>query len=178
MNPKPENSHTLSILLEDRYGELARVVGLFSGRGYNIDTLTVNNCLASGMSQIVLTTHGDDSIVDQIVKQVNKLVRVHEVKRLSSQNHFERELCVVTVRARDPERRARLESLVNLTGARVLSYSEFAFTIETTGTSKEVYHWLQLLRPLGILDMVRSAPIALAHPPPLEDAVPARHVAR
>jgi acetolactate synthase I/III small subunit len=159
-----ESSHTLSIIVEDRYGELARVVGLFSGRGYNIDTLTVNKCLAPGMSQIVLTTHGDEAIIEQIVKQVLKLVRVHEVTRLAPGTHFERELCIATVRAASPEARAQLQGLLSLTGGRVLSYTEQAFTVETTGTSQEVSHWLQLLRPLGILDMVRSAPIALSHP--------------
>jgi acetolactate synthase I/III small subunit len=164
MTRKPENSHTLSILVEDRYGELARVVGLFSGRGYNIDALTVNNCLEPGMSRIVLTTHGDDAVVEQIVKQVFKLVRVHEVQRLVPGTHFERELCVATVRAAEPAARAQLQAVVQLTGARVLSFTEVAFTLETTGTSREVDHWLELLQPLGILDMVRSAPIALVHP--------------
>ena len=152
--------HMLSILVEDRYGELARIVGLFSGRGYNIDSLAVNKSLEPGMSRVVLTTSGDAQVVEQILKQVNKLVRVHKVRHLL-EDHFERELCVVSVRAQGPRAREDLERIVRLAGARVLSYSATSFTLEATGTSQEIDDFVELLRPLGVRDMVRSAPIAL-----------------
>ena len=78
----PSSRHIISILVEDRYGELARIVGLFSGRGYNIDSLAVNQSIEPGMSRVVLTTRGDAQVVEQIIKQVNKLVRVHKVRHL------------------------------------------------------------------------------------------------
>jgi acetolactate synthase I/III small subunit len=143
MSTTPTTRHMLSILVEDRYGELARIVGLFSGRGYNIDSLAVNRSIEPGMSRVVLTTRGDAQVVEQILKQVNKLVRVHKVRHLEGEGHMEREL-------------------IKLTSARVIAFSATAFTVEVTGTSSDVDHFLELLRPLGVRDMVRSAPIALS----------------
>jgi len=158
----PSTRHMLSILVEDRYGELARIVGLFSGRGYNIDSLAVNQSLEPGMSRVVLTTRGDAQVVEQILKQVNKLVRVHKVRHLVGEGHLERELCVATVRAPNARAREELERVLKLTSARVLAFSSTAFTVEATGTSYEIDQFLELLRPLGVRDMVRSAPIALS----------------
>jgi len=161
-NTAPNTRHMLSILVEDRYGELARIVGLFSGRGYNIDSLAVNQSLEPGMSRVVLTTRGDAQVVEQILKQVNKLVRVHKVRHLVGDGHLERELCVATVRAGSPKAREELERIVKLTNARVLAFSSSAFTVEATGPSSDIDQFLEMLRPLGVRDMVRSAPIALS----------------
>ena len=150
----PTSRHIISILVEDRYGELARIVGLFSGRGYNIDSLTVNQGLEPGMSRVVLTTRGDAQVIEQIIKQVNKLVRVHKVRHIVGDGHLERELCVATVRAASARAREELE--------RVLTYSSSSFTVEATGTSQDIEQFIELLRPLGVRDMVRSAPIALS----------------
>jgi acetolactate synthase-1/3 small subunit len=158
----PSTRHMLSILVEDRYGELARIVGLFSGRGYNIDSLAVNRSIEPGMSRVVLTTRGDAQVVEQILKQVNKLVRVHKVRHLVGEGHLERELCVATVRAQNARAREELERVVKLTGARVLAFSATSFTVEATGTSSDIEQFIELLRPLGVRDMVRSAPIALS----------------
>jgi acetolactate synthase I/III small subunit len=158
----PSTRHMLSILVEDRYGELARIVGLFSGRGYNIDSLAVNQSLEPGMSRVVLTTRGDAQVVEQILKQVNKLVRVHKVRHLVGEGHLERELCVATVRAPNARAREELERVIKLTGARVLAFSATSFTVEATGTSSDIEQFIELLRPLGVRDMVRSAPVALS----------------
>lgn len=154
--------HVLSILVEDRYGELARIVGLFSGRGYNIDSLAVNKSLEPGMSRVVLTTRGDAGVVEQILKQVNKLVRVLKVRHLVGDGHFEREVCVALVRIATARAREDLERVVRLTGARVLAFSSTSFTLEATGSSQEIDHFVELLRPMGVRDLVRSAPIALS----------------
>ena len=161
-SPPPTSRHIISILVEDRYGELARIVGLFSGRGYNIDSLTVNQGLKPGMSRVVLTTRGDAQVIEQIIKQVNKLVRVHKVRHIVGDGHLERELCVATVRAASARAREELERVLKLTGARVLTYSSSSFTVEATGTSQDIEQFIELLRPLGVRDMVRSAPIALS----------------
>jgi acetolactate synthase I/III small subunit len=162
MTAPASTRHMLSILVEDRYGELARIVGLFSGRGYNIDSLAVNQSIEPGMSRVVLTTRGDAQVVEQILKQVNKLVRVHKVRHLVGEGHLERELCVATVRAANARAREELERVIKLTSARVLAYSATSFTVEITGTSSDVEQFIELLRPLGIRDLVRSAPIALS----------------
>ena len=161
MSADNNTRHMLSILVEDRYGELARIVGLFSGRGFNIDSLAVNRTLEPGMSRVVLTTRGDAQIIEQITKQLNKLIRVHKVRHIVGDACFERELCVATIRVASARAREDLERVLRLTGARVLAFTASTFTVEATGTSAEVAQFIELLRPLGIRDMVRSAPIAL-----------------
>jgi acetolactate synthase-1/3 small subunit len=156
--------HVLSVLVENRFGELARVVGLFSGRGFNIDSLAVNVTMDPAYSRIVLTTRGTDAFIEQIVKQLRKLVRVKKVVEMSDDRAIERELCIVTVQAAGPSARQEVERLVTLTGARVVAFAPTAFTVEASATSQEIDRFLELLRPLGIRDMVRSAPIAIARP--------------
>jgi acetolactate synthase-1/3 small subunit len=163
--------HVLSVLVENRFGELARVVGLFSGRGFNIDSLAVNVTLDPTYSRIVLTTRGNDMFVEQIIKQLRKLVRVKKVVLMSDDDRFiERELCVVTVGASSSRAREELERIVKLASARIVAYSATAFTVETTATSAEIDEFIDLLRPLGIKEMVRSAPIAIPRPVVLEQA--------
>jgi acetolactate synthase-1/3 small subunit len=156
--------HVLSILVEDRFGELARIVSLFSGRGFNIDSLAVNRTTEVGMSRVILVTRGDEKIIEQITKQLNKLIRVHKVKELSGFDTLERELCLCTVRCSGSKAREELERIVTLTKARVVTYSPSAVTVEVTGTSKEVDNFLEVVRPLGIRDMVRTAPVAVQNP--------------
>jgi acetolactate synthase I/III small subunit len=163
-----ETRHLLSILVDNSPGELARIVGLFSGRGFNIDSLAVNTTLEADKSRVVLTTRGDERAVEQITKQLNKLVRVHKVLHLAGDRHLERELLLVTVRATGVKGREELERLLRLCGGRVLSYSNTVFTLEITGSEAELDHFLELLRPLGIRNMVRSAPIAIGKAAELE----------
>ncbi len=158
------NRHVLSILVEDRFGELARIVGLFAGRGFNIDSLAVNRTLEPEMSRVVLVTRGDDTVIEQIIKQVNKLLRVRKVNHLVGSQHFEREHCVVNVRATGSKGEEELERVLRLTGGQVLAHYTNGFTVELTSTPDQIDSFLERLRPLGIKDMVRSAPIALAKP--------------
>jgi len=164
------NRHVLSILVEDRFGELARIVGLFAGRGFNIDAISASRTLEPGMSRVLLVTRGDDTVIEQIIKQVNKLLRVRKVNDMAATPHVERELCVVNVRATGTKGEEELERVLRLTGARVLSHYNGGFTVELAATPAEVDSLLERLRPLGIRDMVRSAPIAIAKPAAETDA--------
>ncbi|MET0591149.1 MAG: acetolactate synthase small subunit [Polyangiaceae bacterium] len=159
-----KDRHVLSVLVENRFGELARVVGLFSGRGFNIDSLAVNVTLDPAFSKIVLTTRGSEAIVEQIVKQLRKLIRVMKVVDLSGDRSIERELCIATVQATGSAAREEVQRVVSLIGARVIAFAPNAFTVELSAASQEIDQFLELLRPLGIRDMVRSAPIAIARP--------------
>jgi acetolactate synthase I/III small subunit len=159
-----KSRHVLSVLVENRFGELARIVGLFSGRGFNIDSLAVNVTIDPAFSRIVLTTSGNDAIVEQIIKQLRKLVRVKKVVNMTDDRHIERELCVVTVQTTNDRARQELQRVISLCGARVVAYSQAAFTIEVTGTSVEIDEFLELVRPQGIREMVRSAPVAIQRP--------------
>lgn len=162
--------HLISVLVENSPGELARIVGLFSGRGFNIDSLAVNTTMDPDKSRVVLTTRGDNRVVEQITKQLNKLVRVHKVLHIQGSNHLERELLLATIRCTGAHGREEVERLIRLCGARILSFSTHFFTIELTGTEAEVDHFLELARPMGIRNMVRSAPIAINKPAEAEQA--------
>ncbi len=156
--------HVLSILVENRFGELARIVGLFSGRGFNIDKITASPTLDPSYSRVILVTRGDEAIIEQITKQAHKLIRVRRVHHVLEGKHVERELCLATVNVPGAKAREDLERIIKLVGARVIAYAATAFTLEVTATSAEVDNFIEMLRPLGIRDMVRSAPIALQRP--------------
>lgn len=170
MSSSEGQRHLLSILVENTPGELARIVGLFSGRGFNIDSLAVNTTVEPSKSRVVLTTRGDDHVIEQITKQLNKLVRVHKVLHFQGSHHLERELCLATIRAQGPKGRQELERLLQLCGGKIVSFSTTSFTVELTGTEAEVDHFLEMARPLGVKNLVRSAPIAITKPAEVESA--------
>jgi acetolactate synthase-1/3 small subunit len=153
--------HILSILVENRFGELCRIVGLFSGRGYNIDTLCVAPTPDPEFSKIILTTAGSEAIIEQILKQVGKLVRVREVVDLNEVSHVEREMALLIVNTPDPAARTEVLNLVNVFRAKVIDIAPDAITVETTGSQDKVEALLDLLRPLGIRDLVRTGTVAI-----------------
>jgi acetolactate synthase-1/3 small subunit len=156
-----QTRHILSILVENRFGELCRVVGLFSGRGYNIDSLCVAPTTDPAYSRIILTTNGNDAVMEQILKQVGKLVRVLRVTDLNEVNHVEREMALLIVSTRTPAERQEVLNLVGVFRAKVIDISNDAVTIETTGSQDKVEALLALLQPLGVKDIVRTGPVAI-----------------
>jgi len=153
--------HILSILVENRFGKLCRIVGLFSGRGYNIDSLCVAPTPDPAYSRIILTTSGSDAIMEQILKQVGKLVRVLQVVDLNEVSHVEREMALLIVSTRTPAERQEVLNLVVVFRAKVIDISTDSVTIETTGSRDKVDALLGLLQPLGIRDIVRTGPVAI-----------------
>jgi acetolactate synthase-1/3 small subunit len=145
----------------DEYGMLSRVAGLFSARGYQIDTLCVAPTLEEGLSRMTITTHGNDQIIEQILKQLEKLVKVYEVHDLTRDPHVEREMVLVTVNAKMGEQRQEVLSLVDIFRAKVVDVSTDAFIIEMTGSADKVQALLDLLAPIGIRDMVRTGTVAM-----------------
>jgi len=137
------------------------VVGLFSGRGYNIDSLCVAPTSDPAFSRIILTTGGSDAIMEQILKQVGKLVRVLEVVDLNEVPHVEREMALLIVCTRTPAERQEVLNLAGVFRAKVIDISPDAITVETTGSQEKVEALLGLLRPLGIRDLVRTGPVAI-----------------
>ena len=156
--------HTLSILVENRFGELARIVGLFSARGYNIESLTVAETLEPEISRVTLVTTGDDRTIEQIVKQLDKQIRVLSVTDLSAQDHVEREMVLVHVNAAGETRQSVL-NLVEIFRAKVIGVTETTLTIEATGERSKVDALLRLLCAFGIQEMVRAGTVAIARPP-------------
>ena len=153
--------HTISILLENEYGMLSRVAGLFSARGYQIDTLSVAPMLEDGISRITLTTHGNDHVIGQIVEQTRKMVRVLDVTDLTANPHVEREMVMLTVNAHQGEERQEVLSLVEIFRARVVDVSNDAFIVELTGNAEKVGAFIELLKPIGILDVARTGIVAM-----------------
>ena len=155
-------SHTISVLVENEFGVLARVAGLFSGRGFNIESLTVNeDPLDPTVSRIVLVTTGDDQIVEQINKQLNKLVSVIKITDFKDVETIDREMVIVKV-AVDERTRSELDSIVNAYRAHVIDIGPRAITVELTGSSEKVKAFIGIVRPLGIKEVVRSGKVAMA----------------
>jgi acetolactate synthase I/III small subunit len=155
-------SHTISVVVENEFGVLARVAGLFSGRGYNIESLTVNeDPIDPTVSRIVLVTSGDEQVLEQINKQLNKLVSVIKIVDFKDVETIGRELVMVRV-AVDDRTRQEFDSIVSAFRGKVVDIGPRSMTVELTGDTEKVKGFINLMRPLGIKEIVRSGKIAMA----------------
>lgn len=145
----------LSILLENEAGALSRVAGLFSARGYNIESLTVAPTLDCTLSRITLVTSGSDAVVEQIIKQLNKLIDVVEVMDLTEGPHIERELMLVKARAVDKDRE-ELKRLSDIFRGHILEVTRDSYTIELTGAASKLEAFLEALPKEWVLEIVRT----------------------
>ena len=152
--------HTISILVENEFGVLARVAGLFSGRGFNIDSLSVAKTLDSSLSRITLVTEGDDQIVEQITKHLNKLICVIKVSDFQDTPHVEREMALIKVAA-DERTRGEILNIINIFRAQVIDAGPRSFVIEVTGDEGKITAILDLLKPLGVKEIVRTGKVAV-----------------
>jgi acetolactate synthase-1/3 small subunit len=152
--------HTISVLVENEFGVLARVAGLFSGRGFNIESLSVAETLDSTVSRLTLVTRGDDQVLEQIEKQLNKLVNVIRVTDFTGTEHVERELVLIKVTA-DERTRGELVNIVDIFRAKIIDVSRQSYIVEITGTEDKVRALIELLAPLGILEIVRTGRVAM-----------------
>ena len=153
-------THTISILVENEFGVLARVSGMFSGRGFNIESLSVAPTLDPTASRITLVTTGDDAVLAQIIKQLNKLVPVIRVSDFNDTANVERELVLVKVRA-DAASRGELMNVVDIFRGKVIDVGAESYIIEITGGEGKIDAILELLKPLGILEIVRTGRVAM-----------------
>ncbi len=152
--------HTISVLVENEFGVLSRISGLFSGRGFNIESLSVAPTLESGISRMTLVTRGDDRILEQINKQLNKLISTIKVVDFTGEEFVERELALIKVTA-EAESRAEALRIVDIFRAKVIDVTPRSYTIEITGAPTKIDALLELLRPMGIKEIVRSGPVVL-----------------
>lgn len=152
--------HTISVLVANRFGVLSRVSGLFSGRGFNIDSLTVAETQDPEVSRMTIVTRGDDKIIEQITKQLNKLVDVIKVSDLTGENFIDREMVLVKVQVNN-ENRAELLGIVDIFRCKVVDVSPKSYTLEATGDSGKIQAILEILRPLGIRELVRTGKVAI-----------------
>lgn len=152
--------HTVAALVENHFGVLARVSGLFSARGFNIDSLTVGETEDPTISRMTIVVHGDERVLDQIVKQLGKLVDVIQVTNISQEDVIERELLLAKVTAK-AESRGDIMQVVNTFRAKIVDVNPNSMTIEVTGGEGKIDAMLELLRPFGILEVVRTGLIAV-----------------
>jgi acetolactate synthase I/III small subunit len=156
--------HTLSVLVEDKPGVLARVSGLFSRRGFNIESLAVGPTEHPDVSRMTIVVAVDDFPLEQVTKQLNKLIHVIKIVELEPAASVQRELLLVKVRA-DASVRSQVLEIVNLFRARAVDVSPEAVTIEATGTAEKISALLKNLEPYGIREMVQSGTIAVGRGP-------------
>jgi acetolactate synthase I/III small subunit len=151
----------LSMLVDNQPGVLSRVAGLFSGRGFNIDSLCVSETIDPLVSRITLVAVGDNSILEQIKKQLNKLINVIKVLDFTETESVQRETALVKVRAK-PEHRAEILRMADIFHATVVDVSIEYYTLEVTGDEGKITAFLRLLKPIGIKEIARTGPTALA----------------
>ena len=162
VHAQPEERHTLSVLVDNEPGVLARVIGLFSGRGYNIESLTVAETdHASHLSRITIVTTGTPTVIEQIKAQLGRLVPVHDVHDLTVEGaHLERELALIKVVATGDHRVEALR-MADLLGARVVDVTLQSFVFELAQTTEEIDKFIELMRPLGLAEGTRTGVCAM-----------------
>ncbi len=153
--------HTIAALVENHFGVLARISGLFSARGFNIDSLTVGETEDPTISRMTIVAKGDDRVLEQIEKQLSKLIDVIKVEDLTGQDTLDRELVLVKVVA-SPKTRADIIQVVNTFRAKIVDVNPKTITVEVTGTESKLDAMLELLRPFGLRELVRTGLISMA----------------
>ena len=165
MADAPEiKKHTIAVLVENRFGVLSRVVGLFSARGYNIESLSVGETLDPAVSRMTLVVRGDVFVIEQVMKQLHKLIDVIKVIDLSEETHVEREMLLVRVNA-EPSARAEILRIADIFRAKVIDVTAASYTLEATGEESKIEAMLELLRAFGIQEVVRTGKVAIARSP-------------
>lgn len=153
--------HVISILVENESGALSRIAGLFSARGYNIESLAVAPTEDATLSRMTLVTRGSDEIIEQITKQLNKLVDVVKLVDLTEGAHIEREMLLVKVQAVNGVR-DEVKRLADIFRGRIIDVTDASFTIELTGTGDKLDAFVEALQPSGIIEVVRSGPSGIS----------------
>jgi acetolactate synthase-1/3 small subunit len=152
--------HTISVLVENEFGVLSRISGLFSGRGFNIESLSVAPTLDPSVSRMTIVTRGDDRILEQINKQLNKLIDTIKVIDFTGADYVEREMALIKVTAED-DTRAEVLRIVDIFRGNVVDVTSRSYTMEITGAPAKIDAVVDLLRPMGIKEVVRSGPVVL-----------------
>jgi acetolactate synthase-1/3 small subunit len=159
-----DSHHTLGVLVENQPGVLSRVTGLFSGRGFNIESLTVAETIDPEVSRITLVTSGNEQIMEQIIKQLRKLVNVIRVIDFREVDFVDREMALIKVKA-EAATRAEALRIVDIFRGKVVDVSPTSYTIEVTGDETKIGAIIDLLQDLGIIEIVRTGKAAIARSP-------------
>ena len=153
--------HVISIMIENKFGALSRVSGLFSGRGYNIESLTVNETEHQGLSNMTIVTSGEDAVVEQIIKQLRKLVNIIRVRDVTTlPDHIERVMALVKLHL-VPKQRAEVFGMVEAFRGRVIDMTHESMIIEVSGSSRKIENFIELVRPYGLIEVLRTGVLAM-----------------
>ncbi len=161
MSTETAKKHILSLLVDNQPGVLSRVAGFFSGRGYNIDSLCVSETTDRSVSRISLVAMGDMAVLEQIKKQLNKLINVIEVMDFTDTDHIQRETALIKVRAK-PEDRAEILRIADIFRCKVVDVGSEFYTVEITGEVSKIEDLLKLFKNIGIKEIARTGIVALA----------------
>jgi acetolactate synthase-1/3 small subunit len=153
--------HTLSVLVENKFGVLARVAGMFSGRGYNIDTLNVGPTSDPMVSRMTIVVRGEDATLDQVTKLLDKLVEVIDVIDFHDGEYVDRELVLIQVRVENAEVRSEVIQLCDIFRARIIDVHPQRLTLEITGEEGKINKFVSLMEPFGVIEITRTGKIAL-----------------
>ena len=156
--------HTLSVLVQNKPGVLARTAGLFSRRGYNIESLTVGVTENENVSRMTIVVAGDDTVVEQVTKQLNKLIEVIKVSDLTKESYVDRELVLIKVTA-DSSNRGEIMQLADVFRARIVDVAAKSLIIEVTGDAEKITALIGTLKQFGIKEIVRTGTLALGRGP-------------
>ena len=152
--------HTISILVENKFGAFHRIAGLFAAKGYNIDSLTVGPTEEADVSRMIIVTRGDDQVIEQIIKQLNKLVDTIKVVDLTFESFVERELVLLKAQC-TPENRSEIIQVAEIFRAKVVDISPKTLTLEATGSQPKVDAFIKMLKPFVIKEIARTGRVAL-----------------
>ena len=153
--------HTISVLVENKFGVLSRIAGLFSGRGFNIESLSVAESLDPNVSRMTIVTRGDDRVIEQVTKQLNKLVDVIKVIDHTEEKFVGRELALIKINA-EPQLREEILRIAEIFRGKVVDVSSKTYTVEVTGDEEKVEAFIEMLKPLGIKEIARTGKIAMS----------------
>lgn len=153
-------SHTISVLVENKFGALNRIVGLFSARGYNIDSISVGTSEDDSVARVTIVSKGNDDVIEQIIKQLNKLIDVTKVVDLTYEGFVERELVLIKVSA-NRNSRPELMQISEIFRSKIIDISPRSITIEATGGEKKVDAMIKMIEPFGIKEIARTGRVAL-----------------
>ena len=153
--------HLISMIVENKFGALSRVAGLFSGRGYNIESLTVNETEKAGLTNMTIVTSGEDPVIEQIIKQLRKLVNVLRVRDVTAiPDRIEREMSLIKLHVM-PKQRPEVLGIIDVFRARVIDMAPDSMIIEISGSEEKVTSFIDLVRPYGLIEVVRTGILAM-----------------
>ena len=153
--------HVISVLVENQPGALARIIELFSSRGYNIESLNVGHTEDPTISRITMVAKGDEHTIEQIVKQLRRIIDVFKVRDLTDKKKLDRELLIIRLNVDSAEKKGEVKRLVDIFGAQIVDVSQDTYTVELTGDEEQIDAFLQLIKPIGIREMARTGRVAM-----------------